>query len=99
MLEVSAGVFIGRVSARIREELWERVKGTAGSGRAILIWSAKNEQRLNFDVHEHHWDTVDLDGVTLMRRPSSNRNPKASSQRRSGWSIAGSARRAKRFGR
>lgn len=99
LLEVSAGVFIGRVSARIREELWERVKGTAGSGRAILIWSAKNEQRLNFDVHEHHWDTVDLDGVTLMRRPSSNRNPKASSQRRSGWSIAGSARRAKRFGR
>lgn len=99
LLEVSSGVFIGRVSSRVREELWERVKSTAGSGRAILIWSAKNEQRLTFDVHEHHWHTVDFDGVTLMRRPPNNEGPRPASQRRSGWSIQGSARRAKRYRR
>lgn len=98
LFEVSAGVFVGNVSARIREELWERVKGTAGSGRAILIWGTNNEQRLAFDVHEHHWDTVDVDGLTLIRRPGGEQKRYGSSARRPGWSLASRAQRARKFG-
>lgn len=97
LIEVSAGVFVGKVSARIREELWVRVQSTAGSGRAILIWSAQNEQRLDFEVHRHHWEPVDVDGLTLMRRPPSTDSANAPSALRRGWSKAGAARRARQF--
>ena len=52
LYEVSAGVFVGKVSARIRELLWERVLDTKGSGRAILIWSSKGEQKLKLEVKD-----------------------------------------------
>ncbi|MBM7822806.1 CRISPR-associated protein Cas2 [Kocuria palustris] len=98
LYEVSAGVFIGTVSARVREELWERTKDTSGSGRAILIWSAPGEQKLRFEVHRHHWTPVDLDGLTLMRRPAA---PGASvgGAMRKGWSQAGGALRGRQFQR
>ena len=33
-----------------------------------MVYSARNEQRLAFEVHGHDWSPVDFDGVTLMRR-------------------------------
>lgn len=97
LYEISAGVFVGTVSTRVREELWVRVTSTAGSGRAILIWSAPGEQRMQFAVHSHHWETVDLDGLTLMRRPAAGSPAKAPESLRKGWSRAGAARRARQF--
>lgn len=97
LYEISAGVFVGTVSARVRQELWIRVTSTAGSGRAILIWSAPGEQRMQFDVHSHHWETVDLDGLTLMRRPAAGSLAKTSDGLRKGWSKAGAGRRARQF--
>lgn len=44
-LEVSAGVFVGNVSARVRELLWQRIEETAGTGQALMVWPAQNEQR------------------------------------------------------
>lgn len=74
LLEIAPGVFVGRVSRRVRELLWERVVELAKNGRAIMVFSAKNEQRLDFRVHEHEWEPVDFDGVHLMRRPSQQNN-------------------------
>lgn len=92
LLEVSAGVFVGNVSARIREHLWERVLDTSGSGRAIMIWGSNGEQRLRFEVKNHHWKTVDLDGLTLMMRPrAAGKN--GPSELKPGWSKAGARRR------
>ena len=45
LLEVSPGVFVGRLSARVREQLWELVRAYIGEGRALLIWSVRSEQR------------------------------------------------------
>lgn len=95
LLEVSAGVFVGNVSTRIREHLWERVRDTSGSGRAILIWSSNSEQRMRFEVKDHHWTPVDLDGLTLMLRPRVSRKS-GTSELKPGWSKAGARRR---FGR
>ncbi|WP_320068173.1 hypothetical protein [Micromonospora sp. RTGN7] len=52
------------------------------------------EQRLSFEVHDHHWEPADFDGITLMRRPTerSSYNPALSR----GWSKASKRRR---FGR
>ncbi len=50
LLEISAGVFVGHVSARVRDELWLQVLDYVKDGKALLIYTARNEQRLAFRV-------------------------------------------------
>lgn len=99
MLEISAGVFVGQVSKRVRERMWVRTVEMVRTGRAIMVFSARNEQRLSFLVHGHHWEPVDVDGITLMLRPHADRGagdsesddaPRtvAGTPPRSGWSKA-----------
>jgi len=73
LIEVSAGVYVGNVSKRVREELWSRVTSMVGSGRALLVYSAQNEQRLSLETHGHQWRPEDFEGVVLMRRPAEDR--------------------------
>jgi len=96
LLEISAGVYVGHVNARVRGRLWARVVVMAGPGRALMVFQAKGEQRLSFNVHDHHWSPVDVDGVTLMRRPcDAPVNPATPA----GWSKAAKRRRFGRRGR
>ncbi|MDP5227056.1 MULTISPECIES: type I-E CRISPR-associated endoribonuclease Cas2e [Arthrobacter] len=96
LLEISAGVFVGRVSARVRELLWERVVELAKDGRAIMVYSARNEQRLEFRVHRNQWVPIDLDGLKLILRPSPKSEGQGSVELRPGWSNASRYRRAGR---
>lgn len=73
LMEVAPGVYVGRVSARVREALWGIVIDMVRDGRALMITSARNEQGLEVRNHRHAWDPVDFDGVTLMRRPAPDR--------------------------
>lgn len=98
LLEVSAGVFVGHVSARVRDLMWERVVELAKDGRAIMIYSARGEQHLAFKVHRHDWKPVDLDGVQLMLRPAEGTST-ATPQLRAGWSNASKYRMAARRAR
>lgn len=68
LLELSPGVFVGHVSARVRELIWERIVEFVDEGRALMVHSVRGEQRLAFHVHGHDWTPVDYDGITLMRR-------------------------------
>jgi CRISPR-associated protein Cas2 len=68
LLEISPGVFVGHVSARVRELMWERIAEFVDDGRALMVHSIRGEQRLAFEVHGHDWTPVDYDGITLMRR-------------------------------
>ncbi|MFI5560820.1 type I-E CRISPR-associated endoribonuclease Cas2e [Amycolatopsis japonica] len=68
LLEISPGVYVGYVSARVRELIWERIVEFVAEGRALMVHSAHGEQRLEFQVHGHDWTPVDYDGITLMRR-------------------------------
>jgi CRISPR-associated protein Cas2 len=69
MIEPHAGVFVGHVSGRIRDKLWDKVMFEAKEGDAILIFTARNEQ--GFEVR-HHGDPdrypVNYDGLTLIAR-------------------------------
>ena len=69
LLEISPGVFVGQVSARVRELMWERVEEFKDVGRALLVYSADTEQGLRFEALGHDWTPVDMEGITLMRRP------------------------------
>ncbi|MFT3797945.1 type I-E CRISPR-associated endoribonuclease Cas2e [Microbacterium sp.] len=101
LLEISAGVFVGAVSKRVRELLWKRIVEMVRTGRAIMVFPARNEQRLEFLVHGHHWEPVDVDGIMLMLRPAAEQRGResetagmADTSRRTGWSKA--ARRRSR---
>lgn len=93
MLEISTGVYVGFVTARVRELLWLRIVELSGDGRAIMVYAARNEQRLAFKVHRHHWEPVDYDGVQLMRRPAEGSEEKRSPSAARGWSTASRRRR------
>ena len=95
LLEIAPGVFVGRISHRIRTALWFRVVEMSKDGRAIMVFAADNEQRYDFRVHRHDWTVEDLDGVKLIRRPAEGdtRNPM-----RRGWSKAARYRRQRRKG-
>jgi CRISPR-associated protein Cas2 len=95
LLEISAGVFVGRVSARVRDLLWLRTVEMVKSGRAIMVFSADNEQGLDFKVHKHEWIPVNIEGVTLMLRPNTTTlDPaEASAEQTHGWSSASRRRR------
>ena len=70
MCEINTGVYIGQVSSRVRDLLWERVCKHIKNGRATMVYSTNNEQRLSFRTHHCVWEPVDFDGITLMRRPT-----------------------------
>lgn len=92
LMEISPGVFIGGPSARIRETLWSQVIQYSGTGRALLVYSTNNEQGFAFETHDHAWQPVDHDGLTLIRRPT--RQPTiAATPPPSGWSKAAKRRR------
>lgn len=99
LFEIAPGVFVGQVSARVRDELWVRVKEMCREGRAILVYSANKEQRLDFRVHGNEWEPIDFDGIKLMMRPSRYRmkEEQRTSFQNLGFSNAAKNRAAKRF--
>lgn len=75
LFEIAPGVFVGHVSVRVRGELWLRVVEGIGRGRAILVNTARNEQRLEFRTYGHDWEPVDYDGIALMLRRAEGSRP------------------------
>ena len=70
LIEPHAGVFVGRVSALVREKLWWKCVKAQGVGGVIQIWSTNTEQRF---AMRKAGDTarriVDFDGIQLIRIP------------------------------
>lgn len=99
LLEISPGVFVGHVSARVRERLWERATSLLKNGRAIMLFSARNEQHLDFKVHRADWIPEDLDGLQLVRRPVGSEKATLVGKPKHGWSNASKYRKVKRFGK
>lgn len=69
LLEVSPGIFVGHLSARVREQLWELVRTYIGEERALLIWSVRSEQRFAVASLGHERELVDIEGCLVMRSP------------------------------
>lgn len=67
--EVNTGVYVGNVSGRVRDAIWDRVCENLKNGRATMVFSSNNEQRMDFRVHNTSWVPVDCEGIRLIRRP------------------------------
>lgn len=70
LLEINTGVYVGNVNARVRDELWQRICEHIHDGHATMVFTAHNEQGMNFRVHNSTWIPTDFDGIQLMLRPS-----------------------------
>jgi CRISPR-associated protein Cas2 len=81
LLEISAGVYVGHVPARVRDLLWLRITEDVSRGRALMVHTTRTEQRLTFRVHNHAWEPVDHEGLTLIRRQTADSRALAATRR------------------
>ena len=93
LLEIAPGVFVGKVSNRVRDLMWLRVLDMVKTGRAIMVYSANNEQGLAFQVHDHDWQPIDIEGINLMLRPARQATTNDTDIPKKGWSNAAKRRR------
>lgn len=68
LLEIKAGVFLGTISAAVRERLWALVQERSEGGDCLIAYSANNEQGFCMEI----WGNprriiVDFDGLQLIK--------------------------------
>jgi len=68
LFEVKTGVFVGRVSALVRDELWELIGQKLGSGSAVLLYPQRNEQGFSARMlGTPSRSLIDIEGVLLVQ--------------------------------
>lgn len=67
LVEVDTGVFVGRVSAVVRELLWQRCVAKRGDGRCCMVYNTNNEQGFAIRMEGYLDRRVrDFDGLELV---------------------------------
>jgi len=67
MLEVRAGVYVGRVSPKIRTMLWDNVSAGIEDGNAVMIWDVPTDSGFEFmTLGSNRRMPKDFDGMTLV---------------------------------
>ena len=69
LIEPKSGVFVGKISALVRDKLWDKACKNVKTGGCTLIYATNNEQ--GYDI-KNYGDTsrkvVDLDGLKLIKQ-------------------------------
>lgn len=67
LLEIRAGVYVGDVSKRIREMIWEQIAKLAETGNVALAWATNTESGFDFQTYgENRRIPIDYDGLRLV---------------------------------
>jgi CRISPR-associated protein Cas2 len=67
LLEIRAGVYVGDVSRRIREMIWEQVAALAETGNVAMAWATNTESGYDFQTFgENRRIPIDYDGLRLV---------------------------------
>jgi CRISPR-associated protein Cas2 len=67
LLEIRAGVYVGKVSRRVREMLWNTVEIGIAEGNAVMVWSTNTESGFDFlTLGANRRMPVEMDGITLV---------------------------------
>ncbi|QMV16523.1 CRISPR-associated endoribonuclease Cas2 [Vibrio spartinae] len=68
LLEVRAGVYVGDVSRRIREMIWEQVIQLAEEGNVVMAWATNTESGFDFQTYgENRREPIDFEGLRLVK--------------------------------
>lgn len=67
LLEVRAGVYVGKVSRRVREMIWEQIEKGIADGNAVMAWSTNTESGFDFmTLGANRRIPVEMDGLKLV---------------------------------
>ena len=67
LLEVRAGVYVGKYSRRTRLRIWEQVEAAIEDGDAVMAWDAQRDSGFDFvTTGQNRREPVDLDGLKLV---------------------------------
>lgn len=67
LLEVRAGVYVGRASRRVREMIWDQITRMSEHGNVVMAWSTNTESGFDFQTHgENRRIPVECDGLRLV---------------------------------
>lgn len=67
VLEVRAGVYVGKVSRRVREMIWNTVVQGIEEGNAVMAWSTNTESGFDFlTLGANRRIPLEMDGVKLV---------------------------------
>ena len=67
LLEVRAGVYVGKVSRRIREMIWHNVNEGIHEGNAVMVWTTNTESGFDFlTLGKNRRIPCEMDGIKLV---------------------------------
>lgn len=81
LVEVKSGVFVGHVSARVRDKLWEKYEQAKRVGGVTQIWSTNTEQKFQMRMSgDTARQIVEMEGLQLIRIPHKERGMAAAAE-------------------
>jgi len=67
LLEIRAGVYVGKVSRRIREMIWGNIEKGIEDGNAVMAWSTNTESGFDFfTLGENRRIPKEMNGIKLV---------------------------------
>jgi CRISPR-associated protein Cas2 len=67
LVEVRAGVYVGKVSRRVREMIWDNLERGVDEGNAVMVWSSNTESGFDFlTLGANRRIPVEMDGIKLV---------------------------------
>lgn len=67
LVEVRAGVYVGKVSRRVREMIWDNLERGVEEGNAVMAWSCNSESGFDFlTLGANRRIPVEMDGIKLV---------------------------------
>jgi len=67
LLEVRAGVYVGKVSRRVREMIWDQTEKGIEDGNAVMAWGTNTESGFDFfTLGKNRRIPKEMDGIKLV---------------------------------
>ncbi|GFE57229.1 type I-E CRISPR-associated endoribonuclease Cas2e [Geobacter sp. AOG1] len=80
LVEVRAGVYVGKVSRRVREMIWQNIEKGIDDGNAVMAWQTNNESGFDFlTLGANRRIPIEMNGIKLVsflaeQMPAQGRN-------------------------
>jgi len=67
LLEVRAGVYVGKISRRVREMIWKQVEAEIAPGNAVMVWTTNTESGFDFvTLGRNRRMPKEMDGIKVV---------------------------------
>ncbi len=67
LLEIRAGVYVGKVSKRVQEMIWSNVIQGLEDGNGVMAWTTNTESGFDFEtIGVNRRIPVEMDGIKLV---------------------------------